>query len=34
MADPKDKNTISYLFEGQEDDCVNENPIRDGIVKL
>ena len=34
MADPKGKNTVSYKFEGNEDDGVNENPIRDALVKL
>ena len=34
MADRKEKNTVSYLFEGEEDDGVTENPIRDALVKL
>ena len=34
MADPKEKNTVSYYFEGKEDDIVIENSIRDALVKL
>ena len=34
MAVPKEKNTVFYSFEGQEDDGVIENPIRDALVRL
>ena len=33
MADPKEKNTVSYYFEGEEDDSVIENLIGDALVK-
>ena len=34
MAIPKEKNTVSYSFEGEEDDGVIENLIRDALIKL
>ena len=34
MADSKEKNTVSYYFEGQEDDGLIENLFRDALVKL
>ena len=34
MTDPKEKNTVSYYFESEEDDGIIENLIRDALVKL
>ena len=34
MADPKEKNTVFYLFEGEEDAVVFENSVRDALGKL
>ena len=34
MADPKKKHTVSYYFEGKEDDGDIKNPIRDALVEL
>ena len=34
MTDPNEKNTVSYLLEGEEDDGVIENLIRGALVKL
>ena len=34
MADPKEKNTISYQLEGQEDDGVMKNLFCEALVKL
>ena len=34
MADRQETNTVSYYFEGKEDDDVFEKQIRDALVKL
>ena len=34
MTDSEEKKTVSYYFEGEEDDGVIENLIRDALVQL